>query len=104
MNNSSGFEFAHTSIDQDGELCGCGNSGCLETFISNKALIEIYNDLYYDHKEKLPETEATGSIYSFKAEQVNEMVQLRWDNNVSDIWYFNIYSSADPNFEINEKI
>ncbi|MGE5860258.1 MAG: ROK family protein [Ignavibacteria bacterium] len=103
LNNSSGFEFAHTSIDQDGELCGCGNNGCLETFISNKALIEIYNDLYYDHKEKLPETEATGSIYSFKAEQVNEMVQLRWDNNVSDIWYFNIYSSADPNFEINRE-
>ena len=103
LSDSSGFEFAHTSIDEDGELCGCGNNGCLETFISNKALIKFYNDLYYDHKEKTPDTEIIGSIFSFKAEQVDEMVQLSWENNISDVWYFNIYSSTDPNFEITNE-
>ena len=100
LNDSSGFEFAHTSIDEDGTLCGCGNNGCLETFISNKALIKIYNDLYHDQREKLPDKNESGSINNFKAEQINEMAQLHWESNVSDIWYFNIYSSPNPEFEI----
>ncbi len=102
LSDSSGFEFAHTPINEDGGLCTCGNTGCLETFVSNEALIRIYNDLYSDHKETLPLSEATGSIHSFNAEQVNDMVQLRWEHNGSDIWYFNVYSSVDSEFEIGD--
>jgi N-acetylglucosamine repressor len=32
-------EFGHTSIDEHGPLCSCGNHGCLEAFVSASALI-----------------------------------------------------------------
>lgn len=35
-----GGEFGHTIIDVDGPLCQCGNRGCLEAFVSERALIE----------------------------------------------------------------
>jgi hypothetical protein len=28
------------------------------------------------------------------------MVRLQWESNVADVWYFNVYSSPDPDFEI----
>jgi predicted NBD/HSP70 family sugar kinase len=38
---SRGFsgEFGHISVKDDGPLCGCGNRGCLNTFVSATALI-----------------------------------------------------------------
>ncbi|HUQ94652.1 MAG TPA: ROK family protein [Bryobacteraceae bacterium] len=38
---SRGFsgEFGHVNIKDDGPLCGCGNRGCLNTFVSATALI-----------------------------------------------------------------
>lgn len=33
-------EFGHSTIDPDGEVCSCGSRGCLETKVSNQALIE----------------------------------------------------------------
>ena len=32
-------EFGHFSVKDDGPLCGCGNRGCLNTFVSATALI-----------------------------------------------------------------
>ncbi|MGH9444828.1 MAG: ROK family transcriptional regulator [Terriglobia bacterium] len=32
-------EFGHTSIDEEGPLCSCGNRGCLEGFVSASTLI-----------------------------------------------------------------
>jgi predicted NBD/HSP70 family sugar kinase len=32
-------EFGHTSIDEEGPLCSCGNHGCLEAFVSASTLI-----------------------------------------------------------------
>jgi predicted NBD/HSP70 family sugar kinase len=101
--DTSGFAFAHTSIDEHGDLCGCGNIGCLETYISNRALVQTYNELYSHHKEmRTPSIAANlGSITALHAAQVNEMVQLQWESTLQDVWYFNIYSSTDPNFETN---
>ena len=31
-------EFGHMTVDPDGELCGCGNRGCWETFVSQSAV------------------------------------------------------------------
>ena len=38
---SNGFagEFGHIAVKDDGPLCGCGNRGCLNTFVSASALI-----------------------------------------------------------------
>lgn len=33
-------ESGHIVIDPDGPVCGCGNRGCLEAFISGRALVE----------------------------------------------------------------
>src|SRR4051794_450692 len=33
-------EFGHFSVKDDGPLCGCGNRGCLNTFVSATALIQ----------------------------------------------------------------
>lgn len=35
-----GAEFGHMTMDPDGELCGCGNRGCWETQVSQKALFQ----------------------------------------------------------------
>lgn len=32
-------EFGHVTVDPDGELCPCGNRGCLEKYVSSDALI-----------------------------------------------------------------
>ncbi len=32
-------EFGHTSVDENGPLCSCGNRGCLETLVSATTLI-----------------------------------------------------------------
>ena len=34
-------EFGHTVIDPDGPLCACGKHGCLETFVSDPALLRM---------------------------------------------------------------
>ena len=35
-------EWGHVSIEDDGEQCYCGNSGCVETIISGPALEQYY--------------------------------------------------------------
>lgn len=34
-------ELGHITIDPDGELCGCGNRGCLETMATDAALVRL---------------------------------------------------------------
>ncbi|MBU5481635.1 ROK family protein [Blautia sp. MSJ-19] len=64
--NTSGMicELGHTSIDWKGELCGCGNRGCLERYISSNIL-----------EKQLQE--ATGDRKSFR-EFCQEMDEAIW--------------------------
>ena len=39
-NHGLAGEIGHLSVDCEGELCNCGNRGCLELYISNRALYE----------------------------------------------------------------
>ncbi len=39
-NHGLAGEIGHLSVDRDGKLCNCGNRGCLELYISNRALYE----------------------------------------------------------------
>jgi glucokinase-like ROK family protein len=43
LKGSSGFasEFGHLTMDPDGEVCSCGNRGCWETQVSQRALFRI---------------------------------------------------------------
>ncbi len=36
-------EFGHTTLEEDGLLCGCGNRGCWEMLASNRAAIRYYS-------------------------------------------------------------
>ncbi len=42
-------EFGHMPLESSGPVCGCGNTGCWETFASNRAGLRYY-------KELVPET------------------------------------------------
>ncbi len=44
--NGGGGEFGHTVIEQDGQLCACGNKGCLETFVSDPALLRMASEAF----------------------------------------------------------
>jgi len=39
-NNRMSIEVGHFSVDYNGRKCECGNRGCLETYISEKAILE----------------------------------------------------------------
>jgi glucokinase-like ROK family protein len=41
-------EFGHTTVDPDGPLCNCGNRGCLEVFVSQRALVADLQPLRAD--------------------------------------------------------
>jgi glucokinase len=38
-------EVGHTCIVPDGRLCGCGNKGCLETYTSEKGVVQTAHEL-----------------------------------------------------------
>ncbi len=41
--NGMAGEFGHTTMETDGNLCGCGNRGCWETLASNRAALRYYS-------------------------------------------------------------
>jgi predicted NBD/HSP70 family sugar kinase len=41
-------EIGHTTIEEDGPLCRCGNRGCLEVFAAAPALLELLSRSYGD--------------------------------------------------------
>ena len=43
-------EIGHIVVSEDGNVCGCGNRGCLETFISAEAILRQAHDLAKVHK------------------------------------------------------
>ncbi|MDQ6855510.1 MAG: ROK family transcriptional regulator [Candidatus Dormibacteraeota bacterium] len=42
-------EIGHTTIEEDGPLCRCGNRGCLEMFAAAPALLELLRRSYPEH-------------------------------------------------------
>jgi glucokinase len=54
--SDSAGEIGHTTIDQTGRRCGCGNYGCLEAYASGTAIAERAREaLSYDQASILPE-------------------------------------------------
>ncbi len=44
--DGSAGEIGHTTIEEDGPLCRCGNRGCLETFAAAPALLDLLRKSY----------------------------------------------------------
>ncbi len=54
--SDSAGEIGHTTIDQTGRRCGCGNYGCLEAYASGTAIAERAREaLAYDTASILPD-------------------------------------------------
>jgi len=49
-NSFGAGEIGHTTVDINGEVCSCGNKGCLETVASVKALLKQAYEKYPDNK------------------------------------------------------
>lgn len=45
-------EVGHTCIVPDGRLCGCGNKGCLETYTSEKGVVQTAHELMTASQEQ----------------------------------------------------
>jgi predicted NBD/HSP70 family sugar kinase len=43
-------EFGHMPLEDSGPVCGCGNTGCWETFASNRAGMRYYRELVPESK------------------------------------------------------
>ncbi len=54
-------EIGHTSIDRNGPLCGCGNRGCLEQYVSMKALKKRFE---FESYERLVDNAYLGDLDS----------------------------------------
>lgn len=52
-------EIGHVSVLKDGELCTCGNRGCLETVASNRAIIKRAQRIYKDDPDSILHRYAT---------------------------------------------
>lgn len=44
LNNSMLGEIGHTTVDKDGDLCFCGNRGCLELMCSPNRIVQLYKE------------------------------------------------------------
>ena len=53
--NGFGGEIGHTTVDIDGNLCGCGNRGCLETYASVPAALEWAKKEYQKQNMEMPD-------------------------------------------------
>jgi N-acetylglucosamine repressor len=51
--NAGAGEIGHIQVIENGELCRCGNRGCLETILSNQKLIDQARAIAFDHPESI---------------------------------------------------
>jgi glucokinase len=55
-------EFGHMTVDPEGQLCGCGNRGCLEQYASATAIVRMAREL-------IAEGEAPGLAKAARSDQ-----------------------------------
>ena len=64
-------EIGHMSIDVNGEKCPCGNSGCLETYASARAILSKAISFLEKGRESLLTEYCDGNFYKLTAEDIN---------------------------------
>lgn len=76
-----GTEFGHISIKYDGEVCNCGNRGCLEHYASTSALVRRFEKLASERGEE--HTRCDGeyivSLYHRGDRTACETMSEHWD-------------------------
>lgn len=70
---TSASELGHIPIDINGKKCSCGGSGCIETFVGAKYILEEYNRLKNCKAKEVKEI--------YKAALKNDKIALKiWEN------------------------
>ena len=72
-------EFGHTVMDPHGAVCGCSNRGCLETFVSDPALLRMAADSY-----------ASGEI----SKNIDSMDELLVQAQLGDTGAISVFATA----------
>ena len=65
-------EFGHMIMDPDGELCGCGNRGCWETLVSQKALYRYIREALDAGKKSILQDMTNGDLSQLSVDMVVE--------------------------------
>jgi glucokinase len=63
-------EIGHMSINMDGEKCHCGNSGCLESYASARAILTKAISILEKGRDSLLKEHSSGNIYKLTAEDI----------------------------------
>jgi glucokinase len=63
-------EIGHMSINMDGEKCHCGNSGCLESYASARAILSKAISILEKGRESLLKEYCGGNFYKLTAEDI----------------------------------
>ncbi|MDF2661728.1 MAG: hypothetical protein K0Q94_4519 [Paenibacillus sp.] len=79
-------EIGHTTIEQNGRKCSCGNKGCWEQYASEKALLEAAKPLGVERLGKLVELAESGSTEAIRLfHEVGESLGLGIANIVNTL-------------------
>lgn len=70
---NSALELGHVPVSLEKNPCGCGNYGCIETFLGNKYLVKKYNKL---NKKKLVKTVKDIYLLALKKDKTALLI---WD-------------------------
>lgn len=65
-------EFGHIIMDPDGELCGCGNRGCWETMVSQKALYRYIGEALDAGQKSILQDMTHGDLSQLSVDMVVE--------------------------------
>jgi glucokinase len=97
-------EFGHITIKQDGNLCNCGNSGCLEAHVSESRIIEdikknITSNVHSSLSEKIETGNGIGLDDILQHARAGDKLANLTINNVSEhigIGIANLMNVFDP--------
>ncbi len=94
--NHSAGEFGHTIVSDNGNLCNCGNRGCLEVYASDRATVRRYLDNNPDAKDAETNTLLKDIIYLATKKDPLAIEALKKTGHYLGIGISTIVKSVDP--------
>ncbi len=102
------FKLAHLTVDENGPACYCGKNGCLENYVTDKALLEQIKREYElkGIREKLPDlykfSMGDNQVIGRIAEKTGEYLAMACEH-VADLYRPEIIYLTVPNNDLYKK-